>query len=290
MVDVDELLDIFEEIRPFEAREETPREGSKESSSKIAESFRIRYYSANNFIEYLKLFREFSDEVTFEVSKDGLRTQFMDYGRITLIKFRLDSYAFEELDVPDEPVRFTINVKSLLKSLPSKIPKRSSIVIEGYENALKLAIYGSYGELIAEVELPMLEGENWISGIKRSWEIEATARLNAESLYQAVKAVKGEWNRVVLKACDEELSFEKVDEEGKAKVVFSREDARLYELEVKKDARVLLDSRYLEKLLKHAKKFADEVNLKIASKKPIIVVIWLQDGELEYYQAPMIDE
>jgi len=290
MVDVDELLEIFEEIKPPKAVEEPPREEPREDSSKIAKGFLIRYYSASNFIEYLKLFKELSDEVTFEVSKDGLRTQFMDPAKITLIKFKLDTYAFEEFDYPDEPVRFTINVKSLLKSLPRKIEPRSFIVIEGHDDALKVTIHGPSGEIVSEVEPPLLELENWSDYTIKGWSIEAAVRLNAPALYQAVKTVKGVWDKVALIACDDGFALEKDDEEGKAKAVFTREDPRLYDLEINNEVRVLMDSKYLEGLLKHVKKLADEVKLSMANRKPLIVEAYIPGGEITYYQAPIVED
>ena len=289
MVDVDELLEIFEEIKPPKAVEEPPREEPREGSSKIAKGFLIRYYSASNFVDLLRLFNQFSDEVTFEVSKDGLRTQFMDPASITLIKFKLDAYAFEELDAPDEPVRFTVNVKSLLKSLPRDIKSHSFIVIEGDEGSLRVTIYGPSGEIVAEVEPSLLEVECWSDYTLKEWPIEATVRLNAGALYRAVRTVKGAWDKIALIACDDGFALEKDDEEGKAKVVFTREDDRLYELEVENEVRVLMSAKYLEGFLKHAKKLTDEVRLSMATKKPLIVETYIPGVDLTYYQAPIIE-
>jgi len=289
MVDVDALLDIFEEIREGEPKEGVSEDAEAEESKPRAGSFMFRLPDASYFVDILKLFKEFSDEVTFEVSKDGLRTQFMDPASIALIKFRLDAYAFEELDAPDEPVRFTVNVKSLLKSLPRDIKPYSFIVIRGDEDLLKVTIYGPSGEIVAEVEPSLLETECWSDYTLKEWPIEATARLNAGALYRAVRTVKGAWDRVALIACDEAFALEKNDEEGKAKVVFTREDDRLYELEVENEVMVLMSAKYLEGLLKHAKKLTDEVKLSMASKKPLIVDVYIPGGEITYYQAPIIE-
>jgi len=293
MVDVDFLLDVLEDVREGERVEEENVEPSNEVEEWRVEDFRIRFPDASYFIDVLRLLKAFSgyygDEVTFEVGEDGFKTQFMDPSHIALIKFRLEPYAFEEFEAPAKATRFTIGVKGLLKSLPRKMPRGSCAVLEGFEGKVSVRIYGAYGELISETEPKLLEEENWANEVKVSWSILATARLSLDDLYGAVRTVKGSSERVRIKVSHDMLVVERFGDESKAKAVFTTNDPRLYELEVQREAKVILSVKYLENFLKYARKLADEVKLMVATDKPLIAEAFIPSGELKFYQAPVIE-
>jgi len=297
MVDVDFLLDLLEDVREGEDVEredvEKVNEVEEGEANSRVEDFRIRFPYASYLLDILKLLKAFQghyeDEVTFEVSNDGLKVQFMEPSRIALIKFRLEPYAFEEFEAPAKATRFTIGVKELLKSLPKKMPRGSYAVLEALEGKVRVRIYGAYGELISEAEPRLLEEENWTDLHLTPWTILATARLSLDDLYDAVRTVKGSSERIKIKVSHDMLVVERFDDESKAKAIFVPNDPRLYELEVHQEAKVVLAVKYFENFLKYARKLADEVKLMIATDKPLIAEAFIPSGELKFYQAPVVE-
>ena len=253
--------------------------------------------SAEYIRDLLETLHVLNDEVFFTADANQIKTQLMDPSHISLIDLTIGSYAFEEYEIEGEKLEFGLDLKRLLKILPKKLKKHSMAF--GYpadeeSDKAKITIIdptGSTQEFYIDT-LEVLESSTYTP----KFAITAKARLNIHTLYQIIRQAEkigeGEWTTVYVTIA---ISQDAVKISSKADSVemtktIDRYDPSLYELEADSEAHAKFSAERLSKFLAKARKLTDEVLVELSTNKPIRLTLPTQSGELQYLQAPVVDQ
>jgi len=238
---------------------------------------------AKELVLLLKAVEPISTEPIITADDSGLAVKAMDVSRTCMVDMRLAPSAFTEAVLPEEPVKFCLDIRSVLKVLKN-VRKGEEAHAALEEGRFSVSIRGAYKRTFRFPLLSITEEEP----PQLSLELEAT-----------VKLPSGEFRRALddLAVAGALYAHLAVDENG---VVIRAEDVDasitftpffMPELEVSGKAKACYDIQFLLLMAKAGAPLADFVELGVSTDKPLKLSFVLPfEGHLIYWLAPRVRE
>ena len=117
----------------------------------------------------------------------------------------------------------------------------------------------------------------------------AEARLSSNAVSDSISQLAKIDSQIKV-MMNESVEFEAKNESVKAVEKYVPRGAFIYDLKVEEPAEAYFSANYLEKIAKAAKKFTNEVEVKLSSNKPIKISPLIPFGSISYLVAPIIGE
>jgi len=233
-----------------------------------------------------------SEDSTFDVDAEGLRTRTMDSSHVALVDIKFPSSNFEKFQCA-KPTKFTLHVEDF-----SKIVKRSeqkeSIEISRARNR-SLSIRFGAGSNKREFELHLLDNDLKSSPIpKLSFTTRFTINLVAFS--QILADISTLSTYVNVQVSPQVLVLSGKGDSGRADVTISKEDGSLLqEVQTEQEGQVtkaVYNLEFLLKVVKAVSSFSDLVTFEYSTKMPLRLEFFSLNKKdvwtVQLYLAPRI--
>ena len=233
-----------------------------------------------------------SEDSTFDVDADGMRTRAMDSSHVALVDIKLPSTAFEKF-LCSKPTRFTLHVEDF-----SKIVKRSELkdffeISKARNGSLSIKI--GAGKNKREFELHLLDNDLKSSPIpKLTFTTKFT--MNLETFSQILTDISTLSTYVSVQVSPDILILSGKGDSGRVVVTVKKADKCLVQ-EVQESqgtqvTRAVYNLEFLMKVVKAVSSFSDLVRFEYSTKMPLRLEFLSggkQDsGPVQLYLAPRI--
>jgi len=242
--------------------------------------------SARTLREVFAAISTLIDEVTFNVSPEGIRLRAMDPSRVAMVDFVMERSAFEEF-VAEESFKLGLNVSELLKLL-KRAGRDESVELFFDENTgqLKVTIRGKYTRTF---NMPTLEASEEEVPTPRIT-FNASATLTTDGLRQALEDVALVSDHVRIEADKEKVMMNGKGDLMGATIELKKGSDTLLSLEVKEPTKATFSLSYLSEIVKAAAATSDVVTIEFSTDMPIKLDFKQPyEGKLTYYLAPRIE-
>jgi len=242
--------------------------------------------SARTLRDVLAAISTLIDEVTFNVTPEGIRLRAMDPSRVAMVDFVMGRSAFEEF-IAEENFKLGLNISELLKLL-KRAGRDESVEISFDKDAgqLKVIIRGKYTRTF---NMPTLEASEEEVPTPRIT-FNATATLTTDGLRQALEDVALVSDHVRIEADNEKVTMNGKGDLMGATIELKRGSDALLSLEVKEPTKATFSLSYLSEIVKAAASTSDVVTIEFSTDMPIKLDFKQPyEGKLTYYLAPRIE-
>jgi proliferating cell nuclear antigen len=236
-----------------------------------------------------------SEDATFEVDADGVRTRAMDPSHVAMLDVKFPSSAFEKFRCL-KPTKFTVHVEDFSKIVKRSESKETFEISRSETKSLSVKI-GS-GHYRKEFELHLLDDELKSSPLPK---LTFTTRfaMGLDAFFQIltdISAISSHVSVAVSKTGSVILSGK--GDSGKAEISLGKGDgALLQEIElenVSEETRAVYNLEYLIKIVKAVSAFSDFVRFEYSTKMPLRLEFQSLErksaGPVQFYLAPkMVD-
>jgi len=226
------------------------------------------------------------DEVTFNVSSEGIRVRAMDPSRVAMVDFMMGRTAFDEF-IAEEDFKLCININELLKLL-KKTGKDESVELFFDEKTgqLKITIRGRYTRTFS---MPTLEASEEEVPTPRIT-FNASATLTTDGFRRALEDVALVSDHVRIEANNEKLIMNAKGDLMGAQIELGKGSDALLSIEAKEPTKATFSLSYLSEIVKAASATSDVVTIEFSTDMPIKLDFKQSyDGKLTYYLAPRIE-
>ena len=238
---------------------------------------------AKELVLLFKAVEPISTEPIIIADDNGLTIKAMDVSRTCMVDVHLAPSAFTEAVLPEEPVRFCLDIRSVLKVLKN-VRKGEEARAALEENRFSVSVHGAYRRTFRFPLLSITEEEP----PQLSIELDATVRLPSGELRRALEDLSVAGALYVHLAVDKSgflIRAEGVD----ASITFT--SFFMPELEVSGKAQGCYDAQLLLPMAKAGALIADFVELGVGTDKPLKLSFILPfEGHLVYWLAPRVRE
>lgn len=237
-----------------------------------------------------------SEDATFDIDADGIRTRAMDPSHVALLDVKFPSNVFGSFYCA-RPTRFTLHMEDFSKIVKRADAKETFEVSRTKGRSLSIRI-GS-GHYRKEFELHLLDDELKPSPLPK---LTFTTRfsIHLEAFYQILSDISTVSSNIgVTVSTNGLVQLIGKGDSGKAEVSLGRGDgALLQEVTIEngsQDTRAVYNLEYLVKIVKAVSSFSDYVKFEYSSKMPLRLEFsdsekQSSSGPLQFYLAPkMID-
>jgi proliferating cell nuclear antigen len=231
--------------------------------------------------------KELVVEANAEVKPEGIFIQAMDTSHVALISVNLKAEGFASFNCSSH-MTLGINMQNL-----SKIMKLSgssdSVTLKANQDASNLLLIFADEKSNKKVEFDMhlLTLETEALTIPEL-DYEATITMSAKEFAELCRDMHQVTETVAISTAGQKVRFLTESDIGKANTVL--ENTSTTKVEVTSDVNLSFSLRCLNQFNKAAC-FANEITIKLANSKPLLVRFLIGDlGELKYYLAPKMSE
>ena len=235
-----------------------------------------------------------SEDATFDVDADGLRTRAMDPSHVALLDVKFPPSSFDSYQCV-RPTKFTVHLEDFTKIVKRAESKENFEVSRTKNRSLEIKI-GS-GHYRKEFELHLIDDELRASPLPK---LTFTSRfsMGLDAFYQILTDISVVSTNIAVSVSNGSVSLSGKGDSGKAEVKIGRgAGALLQEASVENGSeatRAYYNLEYLLKIVKAILPFSDLMKFEYSSKMPLrLEFLTLEKrsaGPLQFYLAPkMID-
>lgn len=226
------------------------------------------------------------DEVTLNVSAEGIRVRAMDPSRVAMVDFMMGRTAFDEF-VAEENFKLCVNISELLKLLRRAGRDESvELFFDEKSGQLKITIRGKYTRTFS---MPTLEASEEEVPTPRIT-FNASATLTTDGLRQALEDVALVSDHVRIEADNEKVTMNAKGDLMGANIELRKGSDALLSLEAKEPTKATFSLSYLSEIVKAAAATSDVVTIEFSMDMPIKLDFKQPyEGKLTYYLAPRIE-
>jgi proliferating cell nuclear antigen len=231
-----------------------------------------------------------SEDATFEVDSDGLRTRAMDPSHVALLDVKFPPGSFENYHCV-RPVKFTVHLEDLTKIVKRAESKESFQVSRTKNRSLEIKI-GS-GHYRKEFELHLIDDDLKSSPLPK---LSFTTRfsIGVDAFYQMLTDISVFSSSVGVAVSGGSVSLSGKGDSGKAEVKIGKGDGALLQEAFmeneSEETKAYYGLEYLLKIVKTALPFSDLVKFEYSSKMPLRLEFFSLEkrsaGPLQFYLAP----
>jgi proliferating cell nuclear antigen len=236
-----------------------------------------------------------SEDVSFDLDADGLRTRAMDDSHVALLDVKFPSTSFERFQCL-RPAKFTVHVEDFSKIVKRAEPKETFELSRTKTRSLAIKI-GS-GHYRKEFEMHLLDEELKASPLPR---LTFTTRfsMGLDAFYQILVDISTVSTHVTVSVANGLVCLSGKGDSGKAEVTIGKGDGALLQEAVvetgsAESTRAVYNLEYPLKIVKAVSSFSDLVKFEYSTKMPLrLEFLSLEHrsaGPVQFYLAPkMID-
>jgi len=227
------------------------------------------------------------DEAIFNITPEALLLRQMDPSHVAMIDFEWPSTVFDEYKCEEE-LKLSVNITEMLKLL-RRVSSDESIQLTIDEDTGRLNI-NLKGTHVRNFKMPTLEpiGED-IPTPKVNFK--AKIRMTTSSLKDAIDDASIVSDHVRFEATTESLLMKGDGIMGSVSVEIGRESESILGFEISETSKALFSLNYLSNIVKAASVVSDIVTIEFSTDMPIRLDFeMLQEGKLQYYLAPRIED
>ncbi len=245
---------------------------------------RFRYPDAKTFKTLVDSLAKILDEVSFKITRDGVRVGGMDPARVSMIQVEIPYESFLEIEVSEgrDSVEAGFNI-GVLKDMLKRGKKGDVVEFIVSDDKVLVSVES---KVLKRYLVPNLEVSIDIpEEVKLDHDVEAVVL--ADVVKKALKDAEIVGDIVELEADEEKLVI-RGRGEGRSKVeaVLTRETTALIDLQVKNPAASRYDIQYLKNVI-GLTGIAEAVEIKFSSDKPLELVFKSPEGSrVRYLLAP----
>jgi proliferating cell nuclear antigen len=234
-----------------------------------------------------------SEDVTFDVDADGIRSRAMDPSHVALVEVSLSPKCFEKYACL-RPARFSVHMEDFSK-IVKRADSKESFQVSRTDGASALSIRIGTGHYRKEFELHLLETDPKSSPLPK---LAFTTRFKMDlySFYQILNDVSTLSNYLTVVVRSDQVVLSGKGDSGKVEVTIGKnQSGLLQEIEIlgeREETRALYNLEYLLKLVKSVTPYSDMITFEYANKMPLKMEFLIGKqpgvGKIQYYLAPKI--
>jgi proliferating cell nuclear antigen len=236
-----------------------------------------------------------SEDATFEVDADGLRTRSMDPSHVALLDVRFPSSSFDKFRCP-KPTRFTVHLEDFSKIVRRADLRETVEVSRSSSRALSIRI-GS-GHYRKEFELHLIDSDLKSSPLPK---LTFTSRfsMSLQAFQQILSDISVVSTHVAISVSNGSLTISGKGDSGRAEITLDEEDGSLLQEALvdggsQTQSRAVYNLEYLIKITKAVSSFADYVKMEYSSKMPLrldfVSAEKRSQAPLQFYLAPKMTD
>lgn len=236
-----------------------------------------------------------SEDCTFEIDADGLRTRSMDPSHVAMLDVKFSSTSFENFRCI-KPAKFTVHIEDFSRIVRRSEQKEPFQVSRNGSRSLSIKI--GAGRCRREFELHLMDDELKTSPLPRL-AFAAKFSLDIAVFQQILADISTLSNHVAVSVRNGSLTLSAKGDSGKAHVSLGKDDgALLREASVEigsEETRAVYNLEYLMKITRAVSSFANMVRFQFSNKMPLRLEFTRTDGnssasQIHFYLAPkMVD-
>ena len=224
------------------------------------------------------------DEGTFDIDKNGIKLRAMDPSHVAMVDFEWPKTVFDDYTC-DTPTKLCINISEMLKFL-KRIGSNESLELSVDPQArLNMILTGKYKRTFNMATLEPITEE--IPAPKISFN--AIAKLSTSCLKNAMDDISTVSDHIQFEITPKKLVMRASGYLGSAAVEVGTDSEDLLSLSIKENSKATFSLNYLSETIKAASTVSDVVTLEFSKDMPIRLTFEMQEGKLQYYLAPRIE-
>jgi proliferating cell nuclear antigen len=219
-------------------------------------------------------------EVIFRAKADGINIRVMDASHVSMVNIKWDKSAFVDYKCDGDEI-FCVNTERLIKLLKGDKSKAVEVTTQDGNVVLSFDYGGKKGK---KYEMRTIEIEKGDEMPLPKLRFTCKIKMKTERFLEAIKEVGLVSDDVSVTANGGIVAFKGVGDDGKAEVVYWRDDETDIELDGVDEVKSLYSVKFMD-VIKEMN--TDTIEIQYASKMPLKIVS--DDGkglEVEYYLAP----
>jgi proliferating cell nuclear antigen len=235
-----------------------------------------------------------SEDATFDVDAEGVRTRAMDPSHVALLDLKFPSSVFEKFRC-SKPTKFTLHLEDFSKIVKRSEPRDIFELSRSQVGSLSVKI-GS-GHYRKEFELHLLDEEMKSSPLPKL-SFSTRFAMSLDAFYQILTDISVVSSHISVSVSKGSVSISGKGDSGKAEVTLGKTDGALLQ-EVNEEnssleTRAVYNLEYLLKIVKATSSFSDLVRFEYSNKMPLRLEFLNMEkrstGPIQFYLAPkMID-
>jgi len=248
--------------------------------------FKIKLADARLLKNMISAISTLVDEVTFNITPDGMNLRAMDPSRVAMVDFEWPKTVFDEY-ICETPTKICINISELLKLL-RKTGKDETIelTLDEKTGKLQITLVGKYTRTFTMPTLEMTEEE--VPTPKLSFNVKA--KVTTDGLKGALDEASLVSDHVRLEADNEKLILRAAGDIMGAVIELKKGSDALLDIEASEPSKATYSLSYLSEIVKSASTTSDIATLEFSTDMPIRLDFQQpREGKLIFYLAPRIE-
>lgn len=250
----------------------------------------FKYPDANLFKKLYETMNVLVNEMTWNITKDGVTMRQMDPSHVAMIDLAINREEFEEYDV-ETPGLVTFDaetIKKIVFAKPFKKDESIAIKIDGIIGRITFTIKGQNSK---ERTFPTLEPDtDNINVPAPKISFNAKCKVTTKQLAEDIADLTKVSDHMKLIATPEKLQFTTKGDIADGDTTYKRGDDNLLDIDVKEDCKAVYSLTYLEKIIKPMPALGEITIIEFASDMPIKITNQSKFGEIKVYIAPRIEQ
>lgn len=238
------------------------------------------------FRELLKYVNALKNEVTLNLSSDGLGINEMDPSHVAMVNLVLPNSFFDSYKV-EESTKLSLNLDETLKLL-NKIDKDDILKVFYDKDALKMMfqIQGTKN-LIRNKTISLLDTIEEECPQPKIF-FKSKSRIMLDSFKFAIEDLAKNAQYIRFESTNDKLNLITTSDISHEETPIERGSDAMLDHRVEEDSKATYTASYLMDILKNTSKISEVVTLELSEDMPLRLDIELPVGKLEFYLAPNI--
>ncbi|MEM3564676.1 MAG: hypothetical protein QXR19_15705 [Candidatus Jordarchaeaceae archaeon] len=243
-----------------------------------------------------------TNQLTLQISRDGLHIQYLDPSHVSLTKIQLYPKAFKAFNIDTHKPRIiTINMDQLGKTLP-KIEEKEEILIHFGEEKIQLSFLGkNHNHNVSEKSLSLEPPHNPPEEVSEpQLKFQAAILIKASALIQALQKIKNQANSEnTYFECTTNTFQIYAHDYNNNKISEKFNKTMLLKIQAENDVSSIYNSDFILTLFDGLKQYINNIQIKYSCNMPILVTANLSNtkhvgsynnyqGYVRFYLSPRV--
>ena len=227
------------------------------------------------------------EEATFDATSEGITFRAMDPSHVALVdlSWPLSAWAAYECD---KPFKFSVRVEDLTKLINRADAKDNVEIGSGEDDSISVKFSNGYKR---EFNIHLIESTAASAPLPKL-EFDTKATITKAILEKILGDVSVVSDQVTILATKDKITFSGKSDVGKAEISLAKNDADVLELQSNAESKATYSIDYVSGILKALSAVADTVELEYSTKKPLRLMLKLNDqgAKMWYFLAPRVSD
>jgi proliferating cell nuclear antigen len=225
------------------------------------------------------------EEATFDATSEGITFRAMDPSHVALVDLTWPSSAWSAFEC-DKPFKFSVRVEDLVRTVGRADTKDNVAISSGDDDSIWIKFSNGYKR---EFNIHLIESTAASAPLPKL-EFDTKATVTKTILEKVLGDVSVVSDQVTINATKEKITFSGKSDVGKAEISLAKNDADVLEPQSNPESKATYSIDYVSQILKALGGVADTVELEFSSKKPLRLLLKLNDqgAKMVYFLAPRV--